>query len=395
MQLSRRESLGALLAMTATSAVAAAKTDGAWTKVRAVAGKAVADKLTPGLQVCVTRHGKVVFSQGFGKADLEWDAAMTPTSVCRIGSVSKQFTAAAILLLAQDGKLSLDDKLSGFFPDFPNAERLTLRRMLSHTAGLGNYTQTTPPELVWQQAKTDRSAAEMLDLMKAASGKLIFEPGTDYRYSNTGFVLLGLVVEKAAGQPYHQVLKERLFTPLGLTRTAVDLVTEVVPQRAMGYSNDPDAPSGFQNCSYTSMTYPGGAGAIRSTCEDLCAWHTALLGGKVLQPAMLTAMLTPVTLNDGSLPTQKNRKGDKTPVNYGFGISLGPIDGHRAAAHGGNIQGFASNLETLRDDGVTVAMIINADGGAKPTPAFLAMPGDVQKALRTAGLAATAARARA
>ena len=387
MQLSRRESLGVLLALTASSAAAAAKT-GAWTKVRAVAGKAVADKLTPGLQVCVTRHGKVVFSQGFGKADLEWNATMTPTSIMRIGSVSKQFTAAAILLLAQDGKLSLDDKLSRFFPDFPNAERLTLRRMLSHTAGLGNYTQTSPPELVWQQAKTDRTSAEMLDLMKAASSKLIFEPGTDYRYSNTGFVLLGLVAERAAGQPYHEVLRDRLFKPLNLTRTAVDSVTDVVPQRAMGYSNDPAAPSGFQNCSYTSMTYPGGAGAIRSTCEDLCAWHTALLGGKVLQPAMLAAMLTPVTLNDGSLPSQKNRKGEKIAVNYGFGISVGPIDGHRAAAHGGNIQGFASNLETLRDEGVTVAMIINADGGAKPTPAFLAMPGDVQKSLRAAGLAA-------
>lgn len=387
MQLSRRESLGALLALTATSAAAAAKTGGAWTKVRAAAGKAVAERLTPGVQVCVTRHGKVVFSQGFGKADLEWGAAMTPTSVCRIGSVSKQFTAAAVLLLAQDGKLSLDDKLARFFPDFPNAERLTIRRMLSHTAGLGNYTQTTPPELVWQQAKTDRSSAEMLDLMKAASAKLIFEPGTDYRYSNTGFVLLGLVVEKAAGQPYHDVLRDRLFTPLKLTRTAVDLVTEVVPQRAAGYANDPAAGSGFQNASYTSMTYPGGAGAIRSTAEDLCAWHTALLGGKVLQPAMLEAMLTPMTLNDGKLPVQKNRKGEASPVHYGFGISVGSIDGHRAASHGGNIQGFASNLETLRDEGVTVAMIINADGGAKPTPAFLAMPGEIEKALRTAGLA--------
>jgi D-alanyl-D-alanine carboxypeptidase len=398
MQLSRRESLGALLALTASSAAAAAKSDGAgsgrgksgggWATVRAVAGKAVADRLTPGLQVCVARHGKVVFSEGFGKADLEWGAPMTRTSICRIGSVSKQFTAAAVLLLAQDGKLSLDDRLSRYFPDFPNADGLTLRRMLSHTAGLGNYTATTPPELIWQQARVDRSSAEMLELMRAASGKLAFEPGTAYRYSNTGFVLLGLVIEKAADRSYHDILQTRLFTPLGLTRTAVDSVIEVVPNRASGYSNNAAAPSGFDNASFTSMTYPGGAGAIRSTCEDLCAWHTALLGGKVLRPDMLAQMLTPITLNDGSLPIQANRKGEKTAVRYGFGIGVNPIDGHRAASHGGNIQGFASNLETLQYERVTIAMIINADGGSAPTTAFLAAPGDIQKALRAASLAA-------
>jgi D-alanyl-D-alanine carboxypeptidase len=181
MQLSRRDSLGALFALTAGSAAAAARSGGAWSRVRTTAARMVADRLTPGLQVCVRRRGKVVFSEGFGKADLEWNMPMTPTSICRIGSVSKQFTAAAVLLLAQDGKLSLDDKLSRFFPDFPNAERLTLRRMLSHTAGLGNYTATTPPELVWQQARTDRNSAEMLELMRPSSAKLIFEPGTSYR----------------------------------------------------------------------------------------------------------------------------------------------------------------------------------------------------------------------
>jgi len=387
MELSRRASLGALLALTAGSAAAAAKPGAAWSKVRATAQKAVADRLTAGLQVCVRRKGAVVFSEGFGKANLEWGMPMTPTTICRIGSVSKQFTAAGVLLLVQDGKLSLDDKLSRFFPDFPNADRLTLRRMLSHTAGLANYTATTPPELVWQEARADRSSAEMLDLMRASSTKLMFEPGTGYRYSNNGFVLLGLVMEKAADRPYGEFLQTRVFGPLGPTRTAVDSVSEVVPRRANGYSNAAAAPSGFDNASFTSMTYPGGAGAIRSTCEDLCAWHAALLGGKLLQPAMLTAMLTPATLNDGSLPMQPNRKGEKTAVRYGFGISLNPIDGHRAVSHGGNIQGFASNVETLPDDGVTIAMIINSDGGSKPPAAFLTMPGDIQKALRTAGLA--------
>ncbi len=388
MELSRRASLGALLAITAGSAAAAAKPGGAWSKVRATARKVVADRLTPGLQVCVRRKGAVVFSEGFGKANLEWRMPMTPTSICRIGSVSKQFTAAALLLLVQDGKLGLDDKLSRFFPDFPNADRLTLRRMLSHTAGLGNYTATTPPELVWQESRTDRSSAEMLDLMRASSTKLVFEPGTNYRYSNNGFVLLGLVIEKVADRTYRDVLQTRLFGPLGLSRTCVDSAAEIVPNRASGYSNDAAAPSGFDNASFVSMTYPGGAGAIRSTCEDLCAWHAALLGGKVLQPAMLTQMLTPATLNDGSLPMQPNRKGERTAIRYGFGIGLNPIDGHHAVSHGGNIHGFASNLETLPDERVTIAMIINADGGSKPPAAFLSAPGDIQKALRVASLSA-------
>lgn len=390
MELSRRESLGGLLALTvAGSAAGAAKpAAGPWAHVSASLRKVVDERLTAGLQVCVRKHGKVVFSQGYGEANLECGAPMTPASICRVGSVSKQFTAAAVLLLAQDGKVSLDDTLSRFFPDFPNAERLTVRRMLSHTSGLGNYTATTPPNLIYQQARVDRNSAEMLDLMRPVGAKLIYEPGTSYRYSNTAFVLLGLVIEKASGRPYHDFMQARLFTPLGLTRTAVDVASEVVPNRANGYGNDPAAPSGFENASWTSMTYPGGAGNIRSTCEDLCAWHTALLGGKVLQPAMLDAMLTPVTLNDGSLPMQQNREGGKVATRYGFGIGVGPIDGHRAVSHGGNIQGFASNVQTLQDENVTIAMMINSDGGSKPTPAFMAMPGDVEKTLRGAALAA-------
>jgi CubicO group peptidase (beta-lactamase class C family) len=356
--------------------------------VEAHARKMVADRLVPGLQVCVRRREVTVFSRGFGQANVETAAPMTPATVCRIGSISKQFTAAAILLLVQDGKLSPDDPLSRFIPDFPNAERLTIRRLLSHTSGLGNYTETTPPELIWQLARTDRDTAQMLEVMRAASAKLLFEPGTSYRYSNTGFVLLGIVIEKVSGQSYRDVLQARLFTPLSLTHTAVDDAADVVANRAAGYTDDPKAPSGFDNASFTSMTYPGGAGALRSTCEDLCAWHAALLGGKVLPPALLQAMLTPITLNDGSLPMQPNRKGEKTPVRYGFGIGVNPVDGHAAVSHGGSIQGFGSFLETLPADQMAMAMIINSDGGAKAPTTFGPAWAELQKVLRTAALAA-------
>ena len=385
MTIDRRVAIAGLLAVAAAPSPSGARTTGRWTQVEAAARNMVADRLTPGLQICVRQRGATVFSRGFGQADLETATPMTPTTVCRIGSVSKQFTAAAILLLAQDGKLSLDDPLSRFIPDFPNAERLSIRRLLSHTTGLGNYTETTPPELIWQLARTDRDSAQMLQLMRLSGANLLFEPGTNYRYSNTGYVLLGIVIEKLSGRSYRDFMRERLFTPLGLSRTAVDDVAEVVPNRAAGYTDDPKAASGFDNASFTSMTYPGGAGALRSTCEDLCAWHAALLGGKALQPAMLQAMLTPITLNDGSLPQQTNRK---VAVRYGFGIGVNPVDGRAAVSHGGSIQGFGSFLETLQTEQVTMAMIINTDGGAKAPASFGPSWAELQKLLRAAALAA-------
>ncbi|WP_372783214.1 serine hydrolase domain-containing protein [Phenylobacterium sp.] len=391
MDLNRRASMAGMLAALAAPTLAAARaarTAGSWTPVEAAARKMVAGRLVPGLQICVRKRGATVFSRGFGQADVETATPMTPASVCRIGSVSKQFTAAGILLLVQDGKVALDDPLSRFLPDFPNAERLTIRRLLSHTAGLGNYTETTPPELIWQIARTDRDTAQMLEIMRNVGAKLIFEPGTNYRYSNTGFVLLGVVIEKASGQTYRDFLQARLFTPLGLSHTAVDDVAEIVPNRAAGYTDDPKAPSGFDNASFTSMTYPGGAGALRSTCENLCGWHEALLGGKVLQPAMLKAMLTPITLNDGSLPLQTNRKGERTPVRYGFGIGVNPVDGREAVSHGGSIQGFGSFLETLPAERTTMALIINSDGGAKAPASFGPSWAELQKVLRAAALAA-------
>ena len=224
--------------------------------------------------------------------------------------------------------------------------------------------------------------------MADASPKLVYEPGTAWRYSNTAYVLLGVIVERLTGKSYAQGMQERLFTPLGLTHTAVDDAADVVAGRAAGYSSARQGPSGFANASFIAMTFPGGAGNIRSTAEDLCAWHGALLGGKVLQPASLAAMLTPVTLNDGKLPTQKNGKGETSDVRYGFGIGLDLRDGHPTAEHGGGIQGFSSYLETLRDEQVTYVMLMNTDGGPFAPKALGTAPGELQAAIRKAALAA-------
>jgi CubicO group peptidase (beta-lactamase class C family) len=386
MDLNRRVSLAGMLALAASPAMAkpakVAKPPSPWAEVQAKAQAMIAGKMTPGLQVCVRKQGAVVFSKGFGSANLETATPMTPASVCRIGSITKQFTASAILLLAQEGKLSLDDSLGIYLPEFPNASKLRLRRMLSHTSGLGNYTQVNPVQFL-QASRTDRSTKQLVQAMADASPTLAYDPGTDWRYSNTAYVLLGVVVETVASQSYGEFMQQRLFAPLGLTHTAVDDATRVAANRASGYSSAPRAASGFDNASFIAMSYPGGAGNLRSTCEDLCAWHAALLGGKVLKPESLKEMLTPVTLNDGALP-MAGPAGKRQAVHYGFGIAVEPLGGKPAVSHDGGIQGFASHLETLTDEQITIATVMNTDGGAFAPSALRTAPGELHAAIRAA-----------
>lgn len=362
MRLDRRASLAGLMALAARPALAKApaharaEAPGRWAEVEAKARKLVADRAIPGVSICVARRGTPLFVKGYGWADLETRTPMGRASVCKIGSITKQFTASVILQLAQEGKLNLDDKLAVYLPDFPNAGRLELRRMLSHTSGLGNYTAIDPKQFL-QDSRIDRDTAQLVDAMKPTSEKLAYEPGTDWRYSNTGYVLLGVVIEKVTGLSYARAMESRLFAPLGLCHTAVDDMAAVAPGRAAGYSNDKKAESGFDNASYIAMSFPGGAGNIRSTAEDLCDWHAQLLGGKVLAPESLKAMLTPVTLNDGRLPKGPNG----AEIRYGFGVGLDTVDGHPAVDHSGGIQGFASHIETFTDLGVTWVTLLNTD----------------------------------
>jgi D-alanyl-D-alanine carboxypeptidase len=391
MDMNRRVSLTGMLALVAAPVLAktakAVKAPSPWTAVEAQAAKMVADKLTPGVSICVRKNGATLFSKGFGLADIETATPMSPASVCRIGSITKQFTASVILQLAQEGKLSLDDTLGVYLPDFPNAKQLGLRRMLSHTSGLGNYTEAPIGQFL-QASRTDRSTAELVKAMADASPKLVYEPGTAWRYSNTAFVLLGVVIETVSGKSYARAMQERLFAPLGLGHTAVDNAADVVPNRASGYSSARQSASGFENASYIAMSFPGGAGNLRSTAEDLCAWHGALLGGKVLKPESLKAMLTPVTFNDGKLPTQKNGKGEAADIHYGFGIGLEPRDGKPTIAHAGGIQGFISYLETLPDEQVTYAVLLNTDGGPFAPKTMATAPNALNLAIRSAARAA-------
>lgn len=364
--LTRRSALALSSAMMLAT-VARASTGGSWAATDALATKLVADHQFPGLSLAVMKAGIVAYARGYGLANIETGTPVTPASVFHIGSITKQFTGAAIALLQQDGKLSVDDKLSKYLPGVPRAGEISLRQMLNHVSGLGNYTNRKPPEDFYVSARLDYDSKALLtDMLGHTDPLFVHEPGAEWDYSNTAYVLLGLVVEQVAGEPWPAFFKRRLFVPAGMTDTAVDDAKAVVPHRASGYSGQPGSETAWDNAAYISMTYPGAAGNLRSTATDLCRWHAALLGGKIVGPSALKAMLLPARLKDGSVPLAVQAAGaPKTPVNYGFGLFLDSFEGHATVGHGGGIFGFASDLHSFPAEKTSIAILINTDGSGR------------------------------
>lgn len=352
----------ALAATPALAAQAAGAPAASWAEVDRLAQAMIADRRTPGLSVAVVRDGRTLYAKGFGLANLETGTPVTPETVFRVGSLIKQFTGALLLLLQREGLLSVDDRLSRWLPDFPRANDLTLRRMLTHTSGLGNYTDARPERLT-REMRVAYAQAELVEIMKRTDPLFVFEPGEGWAYSNTAYALLGVVAEKATNQPFATLLKTRVLSPLGLSRSAFDDEAEVVPGRASGYSTAPTAPGGWANAPYLSMTYPGAAGSLRSTPSDLCAWHQAVLAGRLLNPAELMEWSTPGRTNAGELPTQPGPAGAPArPVEYGFGIGAATIEGRRALVHTGGINGFVADLRTFTEEKLSLAVCANCDG---------------------------------
>ncbi len=329
--------------------------------VDAVAAKLIDDHRVPGLSISLMRAGQLIYSKGFGWANLETKTPVAPKTIFKIASNTKQFTAAAVMLLQEEGKLSVDDKLARFYPDFPRGSEVSLRQMLTHTSGLGNYTRTTPRLKFFQDARRDYDADALYTLMKGTDPLYLSEPGANWEYVNTGYVLLGLIVQKVAGEPYGAYLKRRIFDPAGMRDTALDNMAELVPNRASGYSAHPGSSVDFDNASYVSMTYVGGAGALRSTTDDLCRWRAALFGGRIVSAASLKEMITPARLKDGSQPMSGSGPGPKKPINYGFGLIISTMEGRPCIRHTGHVNGFQSELRTFPNEQLTYAFLSNID----------------------------------
>ncbi|MEO6390658.1 MAG: serine hydrolase domain-containing protein [Pyrinomonadaceae bacterium] len=302
----------------------------------------MAQRHIPGLAVAVIRDGKVVVAKGFGKANVELDVPATENTVFQLASVTKQFTATAILLLVQDGKLALDDKVSARVPNLPAAwANVTIRQLLTHTSGVKNYTETKD---FGKRSRYDFTQDEMLKLV--ADAPLDFPSGSKFNYSNTGYFLLGLVIEKASGKLYGEFVQQRIFQPLGMTATRFNDIHAIVKNRAAGYSWDGKV---LQNADFASPTQPFSAGGLISTITDMIKWDAALNSDKILPKAVLESMWTATKLTDGS------------ETGYGFGWGVQTKKGHRVISHSGGIDGFSTDIQRLVDDQVTVIVLANSD----------------------------------
>lgn len=297
----------------------------------------------PGVAVIVVQDGKTLLRKGYGLADLERNVPIAPEMIFRIGSITKQYTAVAVLQLVKEGKVSLDDPLSKYVPGFPNAENVTVRHLLTHTSGIKSYTDV--PSFM-QHLREDMTPMQIVETVRNEPAD--FAPGAKWAYNNSGYIFLGIIIEKAGGMPYAEYMQKKLFAPLGLTHTFVGDETRVVSGRALGYELGPDGK--FRHARYISMTQPYAAGAIESNVDDLAKWNELLLSGKVLDPELLKLAWTASKTNDGK------------PTGYGFGWQVSDEDGVRFIEHGGGIMGFVSHGTLVPEKKLYVAMLHNALG---------------------------------
>ena len=329
-----------------------------WPTLDVLAQKMVDRKLVPGASVSVAHDGVLLYSKGFGMANLETQTPLTSQTGLRIASITKQFTAASILKLAEQGKLSVDDHLSRFLPDFPKAENITLSQLMSHTSGMGDYINGQDMGILTEAQRRDYNSDEVIHVIKASHPLYRTQPGAAWLYSNSGFALLGIVVEKVSGKSFADFAQAELFTPAGLDDTLIEKTCNSTATCG-SYRANYRAPHGFDPILPVSASFIGGAGAIRSTTDDLCRWHAALLNGKILNEVSLKAMTTPAYLRNGT-PAME-RRGDE-PLEYGYGLGLGNDDSRPFIAHGGRINGYTGHLRSYTDEKLSVAILYNCDG---------------------------------
>jgi CubicO group peptidase (beta-lactamase class C family) len=294
----------------------------------------------PGASVLIVRGGQVQKAQGYGFANVELQVPAGAATIYQSGSTGKQFTAAGILLLAEAGKLSLDDHPARFFDGAPPSwQRITVRQLLTHTSGLRDYENTPAINL-----RKDYDEAALLEVLKQMP--LDFEPGTQWSYSNSGYMLLGLITSKVAGEHWSDYQARMLFKPLGMKTTRVISESDIIMNRAAGY--ELDAAGHLKNQDWVAPSLNRSAdGALYYSILDLAAWDAALRAGHFLTPASQKAWMTPVTLSDGS------------NYQYGFGWDIGEQRGHRLIEHGGSWQGFRTQISRYVDDDLSVMVLTN------------------------------------
>ncbi len=299
-----------------------------------------ADK--PGAAVIVLSGGEVIYKSARGMANLELHVSLDADMVFRLGSITKQFTAAAIMLLVEEGKVSIKDEITRFLPDYPTrGVTITVEHLLTHTSGIRSYTDM--PGWAETRSINHLTVEELIDSFK--DEPLDFQPGLEFSYNNSGYILLGAIIEAVSGQTYSEFIQQRIFNPLHMNNSYYGERSAIINNRVAGYGGSMDEPV---NSRYLSMTQPYAAGSLLSTVEDLGLWNTALFAGEVVSEKSLARMVASHKLADGSL------------TGYGYGLMPGEIRGHEAVTHGGGIFGFVTYGVYLPEDDIYVAVLCNS-----------------------------------
>jgi len=298
-----------------------------------------------GAAVLAAQDGKILFKKGYGYANLEHHVPITPETKFRIGSITKQFTATAILKLQEQGKLRVNDRLSKFLPDYPRGDEVTIHHLLTHTSGIHSY--TNKPDFL-KTVTVEIKPDELVESFK--HDNFDFDPGEKWLYNNSGYFLLGYIVEKVSGESFGAYLKKHIFEPLGMDNTGVHHWNDVLRHEAAGYAYQSGK---FQKALNWDMSRAGGAGNLYSTVEDLYRWNEAVFNGRVLSEESLKAAFTPVMLNDGN---KANAMGGE----YGYGWGFSERRGLKEIAHGGGLNGFSTYLTRYPEQNFTVVVLTNS-----------------------------------
>jgi CubicO group peptidase (beta-lactamase class C family) len=312
-----------------------------------VNGEMRAEKI-PGMALAIVRDGKMVKAQGYGLANIELDVPVKPETIFQTGSVGKQFTATAVMMLVEDGKIRLDDPVGKYLPRTPASwNKITVRSLLTHTSGIADYESDslTKKDAAFINLRNDYTEDELF--AKLSGLPLDFPPGSKWSYSNSGYLLLGILIHKVTGQFYGDVLQERIFRPLGMTSTRIISEADIIPNRAAGYRL---VNGEIKNQEWVSPTLNTTAdGALYTNVPDMAKWDAALYTDKLLGKGSLDQMWSAVRLNDG-----------KTAP-YGFGWEVTEVNGHRLIEHGGAWQGFTTQISRYVDERFTVIVLTNLD----------------------------------
>lgn len=297
----------------------------------------------PGAAVLIAKDGEVIYKNAFGLANLELSVPMSPDNVFEIGSITKQFTAVSILMLKEQGKVSLEDDITKYLPDYPtHGHNITVHHLLNHTSGIKSY--TSMPGFI-SNARKDRSPIEVIDFFK--DEPMDFDPGERYLYNNSAYIILGYIIEQVSGQDYGSFIEDNIFEPLGMDHSYYGSKSTLIPNRANGYQ---PTQGGYKNADYLSMTFPYAAGSLMSCVEDLLKWEQAIHNNELISAESKALAFTNGKLNNGD------------PIYYGYGWAVNEINEVSTIEHGGGIFGYTTYAVYVPSEDVYAVVLSNSNG---------------------------------